>query len=302
MPAGERVLDFSLGQAHLALRLEQLVIRRDGFPDVTTPLEEAAVLVLASRQVTCTLPVLDAMMRHGAAVIVCDEAMHPSGMMLPLTAHTWQTQRMIAQATLKKPRAKQLWRQVVMAKIRAQGSVLAVVRGSDKGLFEMARHVKSGDPANVEAHAAQRYWPLLFDDPEFLRRRAAPDQNRMLNYGYAVLRAAVGRAVCAAGLHPSLGLHHHARSNAFCLADDLMEPYRPLMDAEVREIEGEWGGDVAMDARVKERLVGVMHERLEHEGESRTVFDWVSRSAASLARCIVGEDERIAFPDGLVNP
>lgn len=302
MPGGERVLDFSFGQAHLSLRYEQLIIRRDGMPDATTPLEEAAVLVLASRQVTCTLPVLDAMMRHGAAVVVCDESMLPSGMMLPLAAHTWQTQRMIAQATIKRPRAKQLWAQIVRHKVCAQGAILSDVRGDDAGLFALARTVRSGDPMNVEAQAAQRYWPLLFDDPEFLRRRAAPDQNRMLNYGYAVLRAAVGRALCATGLHPSLGLHHHGRANPFCLADDLMEPYRPLVDAEVRAITGEWGGDVTLEGRVKERLVGVLHGRLDHDGEARTAFEWVSRSAASLARCIEGGEERLFFPEGLVRP
>lgn len=300
MPAGERVLDFSTGQAYLALRYEQLIIRRDGFPDVSTPLEDAAVLVLASRQVTCTLPVLDAVMRHGGAVVVCDDAMLPSGMMLPLAGHGWQTRRMLAQAALARPRAKQLWRQVVRAKVRAQGSLLAALRADDGGLLALAERVNSGDTMNIEAQAAQRYWPLLFNDPEFLRRRFAPDENRLLNYGYAVLRAAVGRALCASGLHPSLGLHHRSRSNPFCLADDLMEPYRPLVDAQVREITGEFGPDVALEGRLKERLVSVLHERLDHEGESRTAFEWIARSASSLAACIEGETTRLFFPDGLV--
>ncbi len=310
--AGDRVLDFSLGQAHLSLRYEQLVIRRDGMPDVTTPLAEAAVVVLASRMVTCTLPVLDALMRHGAALIVCDEAMHPSGMMLPLSGHFQQTRRMVAQATAKLPVRKQLWRQIVVAKVRAQGAVLAVLRGTDCGLFDLAARVRSGDPVNVEAQAAQRYWPMLFNDPLFRRRRDAPDQNRLLNYGYAVLRAAVGRAIVASGLHPSLGVHHHGRENPFCLADDLMEPYRPLIDAEVVEITGEWGGDIALDGKIKERLVGTLHERLGHPrgkgGEQRTVFEWIARSAASLGR-ILGDreskdhdpQERLFFPDGLVS-
>jgi CRISPR-associated protein Cas1 len=300
--AGHRVLDFSRGQAHLALRYDQLVIRRDGLADVTTPIEEAAVVLLASRMVTCTLPVLDALMRHGAAVIVCDESMLPSGMMLPLAGHFQQTRRMIAQATAKLPLKKQIWRQIVIAKVRAQGVVLDSVHGSDFGLFALAATVRSGDPMNVEAQAAQRYWPLLFNDPEFLRRRAAPDQNRLLNYGYAVLRAAVGRALVASGLHPSLGVHHHGRENPFCLADDLMEPYRPLIDAEVVELTGEQGVDAPLSPDNKERLVGVLHQRLEHDGEHRTVFDWIGRSASSLARIICREntDERLFFPKELV--
>lgn len=308
MPAGEpragadRVLDFSLGQAHLCVRHDQLVVKRDGLPDATTPLAEAAVVVLASRRVTCTLSVLDGLMQAGAAVVVCDGSMLPSGMMLPLAGHGWQTQRMIAQATATAPTRKRLWRQVVRAKVRAQGSVLHGLRGDDCGLFALAQEVRSGDPMNIEAQAAQRYWPLLFDSPEFLRRRGAPDQNRLLNYGYAVLRGAVGRAICAAGLHPSLGVHHKSRSNPFCLADDLMEPYRPLVDAEVRELAGEFGPGVELDPAVKARLAGVMHERLGHEGEQRTVFEWVARSAASLARCLMGEDDELFFPDALVNP
>lgn len=212
--------------------------------------------------VTCTLPVLDALMRHGAALIVCDGAMHPSGMMLPLAGHFQQTRRMIAQATASLPARKQIWKQIVVAKVRAQAANLVALRGHDGGLGVLAGQVRSGDPKNIEAQAAQRYWPLLFNDPLFRRRFDAPDQNRLLNYGYAVLRAAVGRAIVASGLHPSLGVHHHARENPFCLADDLMEPYRPLIDTEVVEIAGEWGGDVALSGKIKERLVGVMHGRL----------------------------------------
>lgn len=302
--AGDRVLDFSLGQAHLSVRYEQLLIRREGMPDVTTPLEEIAVIVLASRMVTCTLPVLDGLMRHGAAVIVCDQAMHPSGLLLPLAGHFQQTRRMIAQATAKQPLKKQLWRQIVVAKVRAQAACLSSVRNDDGGLGPLAAEVKSGDPMNIESQAAQRYWVRLFDDPNFRRRRDADDQNKLLNYGYAVLRAGVGRAIVAAGLHPSLGVHHHGRENPFCLADDLMEPYRPLIDAAVVAIVGEWGADQSLDSKTKERLVGAVHDRLSHEGESRTVFDWVSRSAASLGRILSGESpaERLFFPEGLFKP
>lgn len=302
MPGAERVLDFAEGQAYLHVQYDQLIIEREGLPKVSTPLAELAVVLLASRRVTCTQSVLSGLMAAGAAVIVCDEALLPSGMMLPLAAHGWQTQRMIAQATADIPLCKRLWKQIVQAKVRSQGAVLHVAHGGDAGLFDMAKRVRSGDPMNIEAQAAQRYWPILFDDPEFLRRRDRPDQNRFLNYGYAVLRAAVGRAVCAAGLHPSLGLHHRSRSNPFCLADDLMEPYRPLIDGETREIVGEFGDDAALTALIKQRLVGILHERLQHEGEHRTVFEWIARSASSLARCLMREETRLFFPDGLVKP
>lgn len=302
----DRVIDFSMGQAHLSVRYDQLIIERDDQPSVSTPIGEIAVLVLATRRVTLTQAVLSKLMDAGAAIVVADEAMLPSGLMLPLNGHTTQTQRMIAQAKASQPICKRLWQQIVMAKIRAQAAALELRLGDNAGLDELAGAVRSGDPDNVEAQAAQRYWPLLFEDPDFRRRRDRDDQNKLLNYGYAVLRAAVGRAICASGLHPSLGVHHRSRTNPFCLADDLMEPWRPLIDLEVAEMVGELGSDAPLDGRAKQRLVGVLHERLSDAGESRTVFEWISRCAASLARALTEEKTaggvQLFFPEGLVRP
>lgn len=302
----DRVIDFSMGQARLSVRYDQLIIERDGQTPVSTPIREIAVLVLANRRVTLTQAVLSKVMDAGGAIVVADEAMLPSGLMLPLNGHTTQTQRMIAQAGATQPVRKRIWQQIVIAKIQAQAAALELRLGDSAGLEELARQVRSGDPENLEAQAAQRYWPLLFGDPDFRRRRERDDQNRLLNYGYAVLRAAVGRAICAAGLHPSLGVHHHSRNNPFCLADDLMEPWRPLIDLEVAEMVGERGVDAPLDGYAKQRLVGVLHERLRDSGESRTVFEWISRSAASLARALTeagkAREIRLFFPEGLLRP
>ncbi|KAA0212968.1 MAG: type II CRISPR-associated endonuclease Cas1 [Leptolyngbya sp. PLA3] len=304
--SADRVIDFSMGQAHLSVRYDQLVIERKDQPLVSTPIDEIAVLVLANRRVTLTQAVLSKLMDAGGAVLIADEAMLPSGMMLPLNAHTTQTQRMIAQANASQPICKRIWQQIVIAKIRAQAAALQLRTGDSAGLGEMAQTVRSGDPENMEAQAAQRYWPLLFEDPDFRRRRERDDQNKLLNYGYAVLRAAVGRAICASGLHPSLGVHHRSRNNPFCLADDLMEPWRPLIDLEVAEMVGELGSDAPLDSRAKQRLVGVLHERLSDSGESRTVVEWISRSAASLARALTEDmaagEIRLFFPEGLTRP
>jgi CRISPR-associated protein Cas1 len=302
VPGAERILDFSIGQARLSVRYDQLIIQRDDLPDVSTPLEEVAVAIFSSPRLSLTQSVLAGLMRAGAAVVVCDQAMLPSGLMLPLTAHFAQTQRMIAQATAPVPLKKRLWQQIVRAKVRAQAANLLSYRNDDGGLAALAATVRSGDPANVEAHAAQRYWVRLFGDGDFRRRRDAPDQNRLLNYGYAVLRAAVGRALCAAGLHPSLGVNHHHRNNPWCLADDLMEPYRPLIDAHVVAIEGEYGADIGLEPRIKERLVAALHERLDHDGEARTAFEWIERSASSLARAFLREERALFFPEGLLKP
>lgn len=299
-----RVVDFSEHGAALRVRHEQLLIIREGEPDISTPMEEIAVLILSHPQVTCSQAVLEGITRLGGCVLVCDRTMLPSGMMVPLASNTLHTQRVRQQIAASIPRRKRIWQGIVRAKILSQGSVLEARRGSDEGLYDLAGKVRSGDPENLEARAAQRYWPLVFNSEDFRRRRDAPDQNRLLNYGYAVLRAAVARAICATGLHPSIGVHHRSRSNPFCLADDLMEPWRAMVDDEVVEVVGETGPDTAIDGNVRARLIGVLHQRLLHEGESRTVIDWINRSAASLREAICGggevRDIEVFFPEGLV--
>lgn len=302
--SAERILDFANDGAYLHVRYGQLIVERDGMPDVSTPLAEIAALILANARVTCTQSVLAGLMAEGAAVLVCDESMLPNGLMLSLSANKLQTERMIAQASASEPRKKRIWQSIVKAKILAQASLLQARTGDDGGLLAIAAGVRSGDSTNAEAHAAQRYWPRLFADMNFRRRRDAPDQNRLLNYGYAVIRAAVGRAICANGLHPSLGVCHHGRANPYCLADDLMEPWRVMIDDAVAETIGQHGPGVELDPPVKQQIIGVLHERLSHDGESRTVMDWIGRSAASLGRAIGGGEDvsklSVFFPDGLV--
>lgn len=299
MPAAERIIDLSDTKAYLSLRSEQLVINADAQNEVTVPLAELAAVILTSPRVTTTQPALAGVMRHGGSVIVCDEARQPAGMMLPLNANTTQTQRMMAQMRASVPTGKRLWKHIVREKVRAQAAALVAAGRGDGGLPALVGSVRSGDPSNIEGRAAQRYWPLLFDDPNFRRRREADDQNRLLNYGYAVLRAAVGRAICAAGLHPSIGIHHHGRTNPWCLADDLMEPYRPLIDSAVVELVVEFGADCPLDGASKPRLASVLSGRLYSGGEARSAFDWIGRTGASLAQVFLGDAKQLFFPDGL---
>jgi CRISPR-associated protein Cas1 len=185
----------------------------------------------------------------------------------------------------------------VKAKIRAQARVLTELNGHDSGLSELLPKVRSGDPANVEAEASRRYWPALFADPRFRRDRYGDNQNRLLNYGYAVLRAIVARAVCAAGLHPSLGLHHHNRYDAFALADDLMEPFRPMVDRVTAAYCHKYGADALLDKAAKAALIGALMRRLDVGGESRTLFDVAQRTAASLAAVFAGERRTLVLPE-----
>jgi len=292
-----RILDFSESPARLRVRIAQLIVQREDRPEVSVPLAELAVVVVAHPQVTYTQAVLSGLAAAGGVFVSCDGQNLPVGMMLPLAAHTTQAERFAAQARAPAPLRKRLWQQIVRAKIAAQAALLRERCGNDFGLAALLGRVHSGDPSNVEARAARRYWPNLFADPAFHRRRDRPDQNLLLNYGYAVLRAIVARAICAAGLHPSLGLHHHNRYNAFCLADDLMEPYRPAVDRAVVEYVGTRGKPYRLDAAAKQHIIGDLTGRYVVNGQQRTLFDTAARMASSLADVFLGNAEELLLPD-----
>ncbi len=295
----DRVLDFADSPAYLHVRNQQLVIDRKPHDPVTLPLAEVAVLILAHPQLTCTQSVFSVLLEHGGTVVACDRSHLPIGLMLPTAAHFAQTERFAAQASAGAPRKKRAWQQIVKAKLRAQAAALESLRGHDAGLREFAKRVRSGDPDNVEAQGARRYWPALFEDSTFRRRREAPDANRFLNYGYAVLRAIVARAVCAAGLHPSLGLQHHNRYNAYCLADDLMEPYRPLVDTAVVQLVERVGPDAPLERDTKHTLLEVFTARYRADDEVRTLFDVVTRTTSSLAQVYLQQSQQVWFPRDL---
>lgn len=304
MPVGDRIIEIASSPARVALDTGRLVIRREGMPDSFVPVAEVGTVLLAHPQAIITTPAMQALMAAGASVMVCDSSLLPCGLMLPLNANTLQTQRMLLQVQAKVPLHKRLWQQVVRSKIRAQAATLSSLHSDDGDLRTLADRVQSGDPKNVEATAAVRYWPLLFRDPEFRRRHEAEDQNRLLNYGYAIIRAAMGRAICAAGLHPSLGIHHRSRSNPWCLADDLMEPYRPLIDHEVASLAAEYGRLCPLDSDSKRRLISVLELRVSVENkspETRAVADTIQRTAQSLAKVYAKEADRLEYPHGVLN-
>ncbi len=285
----ERMIDLSEGPARLRVENALLVVEREEAARFTVPLDEVTVLVVSHPVVTFTQAVLAGLAEAGGAFVACDARHMPVGMMLPLHGHHTQAERFAAQAAASLPLKKRLWQQVVKAKIRAQGHLLERLRAGDHGLLRLARQVRSGDTQNVEARASQRYWPALFDDPRFARNRDADDQNRHLNYGYAVLRAIVGRAICASGLHPSLGIHHHNRYDAFCLADDLMEPFRPLVDQAVVDWLKKHEPSEPLDRQARGFLLEALTGRLSLEAEQRTLFDVAARAAASLAAAFEGK-------------
>jgi CRISPR-associated protein Cas1 len=194
------------------------------------------------------------------------------------------------------PVRKKLWRQVVRAKIRNQGSLLTHIHGFDHGLGALAADVLSGDRTNVEATAAVRYWRALFDDPDFRRDPAIGGRNALLNYGYAVTRGIVARAICGAGLHPAVGLHHHSRGNPLCLADDLMEPFRPIVDQVVAGFGLGTIDPPELTRDIKARLLRALVQRFTVKGEQRTPSDIAERLVRSLARVVDGDADRLWMP------
>jgi CRISPR-associated protein Cas1 len=293
-----RLLDLSSVPARLRVANEQLLIEPEGQPTASVSLCDVAVLIVAHPQIRYTQAVLAGLASAGGVMVACDRENLPVGMLIPLAAHSTQAERFAAQASAALPLKKNLWRQLVQAKIRAQSEVLRDLRGSDHGLSSLVSRVRSGDPANVEARAARRYWPKLIGDPQFRRGRDQADANQPLNYGYAVLRAIVARALCAAGLHPSLGLHHHNRYDAYCLADDMMEPFRPLVDrAVVTAVSVRCTHELSSE--VKRDLLMMLTGRVRVDGQQRTLFDGVSRAASSLADIFLGKAKRLVLPESL---
>jgi len=289
----ERVIDLSEEGAELSVSLSRLVIRC-AESEVTVPLAEIAALIVTHPAVRYTHAVLTGIAAHGGSVVLCNEKRLPAAMLLPLEANWLQAGRFAQQAAAPLPTKKKLWKQLVRAKVIAQARLLMRVAGDDCGLLELAKRVRSGDSTNIEAQASRRYWPALFG-AGFSRDPDGGGVNSLLNYGYAVLRALVARAICAAGLHPSLGLHHHNRYDPFCLADDLMEPFRPVVDEVVSPLAA--CGTVLLDKASKRALIGALTgKRFELEGESRTLFAVLERLAWSLGAVFARERSHLLLP------
>lgn len=266
------------------------------------PLEDLGVLMVDERDTTYTHAVLAAMAEAGAAVVICGRDHLPSAMLLPLSGGSLVLDRLDVQLGVSKPRRKQVWTQVVSAKIEGQAANLGHKRSESEMLRALARSVRSGDPENTEAHAAQRYWPALFEDcplvqQPFRRRpgdREASVPNNLLDYGYAAVRAALARAIVSAGLLPALGVKHRRRDNAFCLADDLVEPLRPLVDARVRRLALE--NRVGLDQPTKAELLVLLTAPVRVGEAIGPLYAALPRYVASFIRVLSGAESRLAVP------
>lgn len=295
-----RTIEFATPGTVLSVSNRQLVVKRPSEDEATLPIEDLGVVVVDDVRATYTQSVFLELTRAGACVLICGRDHLPAAMLLPIVGHHAQTERHLVQVGASTPTKKRIWQALVKRKILQQAAVLSHFSGGSSGLVHLASRVRSGDPRNIEAQAAQRYWPTLFG-ASFRRDRAPSGINALLNYGYAVVRASVARALVAAGLIPSLGVHHKNRRNPFCLADDLLEPYRPLVDWCVKGIDDDRNKAHATleDREVRARILSLLNETVRIRGKNEPLLFAVQSSADSLRRALTGDELVLHLPEGL---
>lgn len=301
--------------AYLNLSNAQLIVR---FPEVekneslpvnfkkesaaTIPIEDIGVVVLDHKQITITQALMEALLENNVVLITCNTTHHPTGLMMPLSGNTIQSERFRDQINASEPLKKQLWAQTVEQKIKNQKIHLDSRGLKTDFLVPLYKNVKSGDSENMEGIAAAYYWKtlspsLLHNEKEFKRDREGLPPNNYLNYGYALLRATMARSIVAAGLLPTLGIFHKNRYNAYCLADDLMEPYRPFVDKVVCDILQEHELNEDIPKEIKAVLLKIPAIDVFLDGEKSPLMNATQRTAVSLVRCFTGEQRKLLYPE-----
>ncbi len=309
----KKVIEISQAGKHLSVKYGQLIIKsfdtaqdgKEGQEAVSIPCEDIGVLLVEHSGVSYTHSVFTELLKCGAAIVLCGGDHHPAGMLLPLESNSVQTERFRQQIEVKEPVKKKLWQQIIRAKIKHQAKIVGEDSEIYKTLMALREQVRSGDPDNIEAQTSKKYWMYFMQglvstgSPQGFHRDingAAP--NNMLNYGYMVMRAAVARALCSAGLLPCLGIHHCNRYNAYCLADDMIEPFRGFVESKVKEIcEGQGGVPEELNQGVKAKLLEVLYDEVVIAGTGGPLMVGLHRTMASLQRCYCGEQKDIELPE-----
>jgi CRISPR-associated protein Cas1 len=294
----KHTIEISQEPLHLAVELDQLRLHRQP-PEsgllASIPCEDIGLVIVDHAQTTYSHAALARLLEFGAAVVICGRKHLPSGLLLPLGDNVEGVARLREQIAASRPLLKRLWKQVVQAKVRNQAANLDKDSPARRRLLALAGEVKSGDPTNIEAQAAKIYWAeWLGAESGFHRDFDGAGLNAQLNYGYAIVRAAVGRALVSAGLHPALGIHHSNRGNAFCLADDMLEPLRPMVDRAVRELHRV--GQDALNPETKRKLLGLLTATVRVGDQVGPLMVGLHRMTASLVDCYQGREKRLILP------
>jgi CRISP-associated protein Cas1 len=283
----------------LRLSDRQLIVEQEGAVYGRVPIEDLGLVVVDHPQVTFTAALFRQLSADNVTVLFCDEGHHPSGIFQPYSGHTLLTGNVQQQINATNPLRKQLWKQTVEAKIGNQAALMKRRGLTDQRLLHLIREVRSGDTSNREAAAAAHYWKHLFGQYEILFRRdrygAAP--NNLLNYCYAVIRSTVAKSIVGAGLLPMLGIDHRNSLNAFCLADDLMEPYRPFADSLVLKVlDTSAESDIEFLTKpIKQELLSISVMDVVQKEQLTPLMVAIERTCTSLARCFSGEKRRISY-------
>ncbi|MEO8150910.1 MAG: type II CRISPR-associated endonuclease Cas1 [Bacteroidia bacterium] len=290
---------------HLSATLNQLIItNKETGETKQRAIEDIGFVILDNHSLTFTQSLIQQLTENNVAVVFCDKTHHPSSMLFPLDGNTLQTERYRHQIDASEPLKKQLWQQTVKAKIRNQGQLFNQLGLNDGALKNYATKVLSGDTTNEEAQAARHYWKYLFgplfekttNDEAFTRDRFGMPPNPALNFGYTILRSATARALVGSGLIPTLGIHHHNKYNAFCLADDIMEPYRPFVDKLVVEINNENPDEGILSKETKAKLIGIISMDVIMGENKSPLMIALSHTTASLSKCFEGKEKQIKYP------
>lgn len=308
----KRTLCFS-NPAYLSLNNSQLVIKlpavaaNKSLPEsfkekstTTVPIEDVGIVILDNKQITITQGLLESLLENNCAVVTCDSSHLPVGLMLPLCGNTVQNERFRAQIDASLPLKKQLWQQTVRQKILNQASVLEKCTGEQHPCMRIwANEVRSGDPDNTEGRAAAYYWKNLFKGKveDFVRNREGIVPNNYLNYGYAILRAVIAKSLVSSGMLPTLGIHHHNRYNAYCLADDIMEPFRPYVDEFVYQYFTLHPDQVEIDKDFKAQFLQIPTFDVTIDGKRSPLMVAATATTASLYKCFSGELRKISYPE-----
>lgn len=270
----------------------------DNTPAKTIPIEDIGIIVIDHRQITITHGLINALMGNNAVIVTCDSAHLPHGLMLPMHAHNAYVEKLYAQLEASLPLNKNLWQQTVKAKIRNQGMFLYNMGKNADKMGYWLRNVKSGDPDNYEGRAAAYYWEEWFNalQVETKRGRFEEPPNNLLNYGYAVLRAVVARALVGSGMLPAVGIHHKNKYNPYCLADDIMEPYRPYVDKLVWQLANELEDIDTLSPDLKKRLLEIPTMDVVIDGQQSPLMVAVQRTTASLVQCFEKSSRKLLYP------
>jgi len=293
----ERVIEIFKDGARAGLNRGFMEIRLQNEDLGRVAIHDIGVLLISSHGATLSTPLINAILNAKGMIVFTGEKYMPTGFIWPMGKHSREKELLHLQIDSSKPFQKRFWQETIQAKLRFQAQVLKDAIGDDEGLLELSKKVDSGDSKNLESQGAQRYWKAMYG-LDFRRRQGTHQEDIYLNYGYTIIRSFVARTIACAGLNPSLGINHHNLENSFCLVDDLMEPFRPLVDWQVWNLDDEEGQDISFE--IKRTLAKVLYIDLECDGKVSPVKIVIEKFVQSFVRSLRSGKIELVLPKNIL--